>query len=106
MVNGTTIENNTGDGIRVTTTSGIAVAVIDNASIMDIGQNGFEGVNNVRADLIRSNVSIAGVNGILTSGTNAQINLALDATTVPANGRRSCLDRVPPIRLTSESNRG
>jgi len=75
VVNGTTIENISGDGIRMTTSAGIVVGVIDNASIMDIGQNGIEAVSNIRGELIRSNVSIIGANGVLLSGSNTQVNL-------------------------------
>jgi hypothetical protein len=75
VINGSVIENIKEDGIHMTTSAGILVAVVDNASIMDIGQDGVEAVSNVRADLIRSNVSVIGVNGVLTSGSNSQINL-------------------------------
>jgi hypothetical protein len=75
VVNGTTIENITGDGIRMTTSAGIVVGVIDNASIMDIGQNGVEAVSNIRGELIRSNVSIIGANGVVLTGSNTQFNL-------------------------------
>ena len=75
VVNGTTIENITGDGIRMTTSAGIVVGIIDNASIMDIGQNGVEAVANIRGELTRSNVSIMGANGVVLTSSNTQFNL-------------------------------
>jgi hypothetical protein len=75
VINGTTIENVSGDGIHMTTTAGIVVAVIDNASIMDCVGDGVEAVSNIRGELVRSNVSIMGANGVLLSGSNTQFNL-------------------------------
>jgi hypothetical protein len=76
VINGTVIENVTGDGIHMNTSSGTpAVAVIDNTSIMNCGQDGIEAVNNTHVELIRSNVSIMGANGVLVSGANCQVNL-------------------------------
>jgi hypothetical protein len=80
VINGATIENITGDGIRMTTTAGTVVAVVDNTSIMNCGQNGIEAITNVRGEITRSNVEILAANGIMTSGGNSQLNV--DDTTV------------------------
>jgi hypothetical protein len=80
VINGSTIENVTGDGIRMTTSAGTVVAVVDNASIMNCGQNGIEAITNVRGEITRSNVEILAANGIVTSGGNSQFNV--DDTTV------------------------
>lgn len=74
------IENVTEDGIHLNTTAGIAVAVIDNSWIMNCGQDGVEAAANVRADLTRSVVAVAGANGVSASGANTQVNI--DDTTV------------------------
>lgn len=75
VINGTVIENVTEDAIHLTTTAGIVVAVIDNTSIMNCGQDCIEAVSNVRGELTRSNVSVAGANGVSLSGSNSQFNL-------------------------------
>jgi hypothetical protein len=75
VVNGSVIENVGEDGIHMTTTAGAVTAVIDNASIMNCGGDGVEAVTNVRGELVRSNVSIIGANGVLLSGANSQLNL-------------------------------
>jgi hypothetical protein len=75
VINGTTIENVSGDGMHMTTTAGIVVAVIDNTSIMNCAGDGIEAVSNIRGELVRSNVSIVGANGVLLSGSNTQFNL-------------------------------
>jgi hypothetical protein len=75
VINGSVIENVGEDGIHMTTTAGIVVAVIDNTSIMNCAGDGVEAVTNIRGELVRSNVSIIGANGVLESGTNTQFNL-------------------------------
>jgi hypothetical protein len=75
VINGSVIENVGEDGIHLTTTAGIVVAVIDNTSIMNCAGDGVEAVTNIRGELVRSNVSIIGANGVLESGTNTQFNL-------------------------------
>jgi hypothetical protein len=75
VINGSVIENVGEDGIHLTTTAGIVVAVIDNTSIMNCAGDGVEAVSNIRGELVRSNVSIAGANGVLLSGSNTQFNL-------------------------------
>ncbi|MFL6520958.1 MAG: right-handed parallel beta-helix repeat-containing protein [Chthoniobacterales bacterium] len=74
------IENINEDGIHLNTTSGIAVAIIDNTSIMNCGQDGIEAAANVRADVTRSLIAVIGAHGISASGSNSQFNL--DDTTV------------------------
>jgi hypothetical protein len=78
VINGSVIENITGDGIHITTTVGPAVAVIDNTTITNCGGDGIEAVNNFHMELIRSNVSLIGANGVQTSGTGCQLNLGDD----------------------------
>lgn len=78
VVNGSVIENVGEDGIHITTTAGLVVAMIDNASIMNCTGDGVEAVTNVRGDLVRSNVSVVGGNGVVLSGANAQFNLVND----------------------------
>jgi len=74
------IENVTEDGIHLNTTVGILVAVIDNTSIMNCGQDGVEALANVRGELTRSLVAVVGAHGVSASGANTQFNL--DDTTV------------------------
>jgi hypothetical protein len=74
------IENVTEDGIHLNATAGLAVAVIDNTSIMNCGQDGLEAAANVRGELTRSLVAVIGANGVSASGANTQFNL--DDTTV------------------------
>ena len=74
------IENVTEDGIHLNATAGLAVAVIDNTTIMNCGQDGVEAAANVRGDLTRSIVAVAGANGVSASGANTQFNI--DDTTV------------------------
>jgi hypothetical protein len=84
------IENVNEDGIHINTTVGIAVAVIDNTSIMNCGQDGVEAVANIRGELTRSLVAVMGANGVFASNGNTQFNL--DDTTVAhcsSNGLRS-----------------
>jgi hypothetical protein len=71
----TVIENVGEDGIHMTTTAGLVVAAIDNTQIMNCGQDGIEAVTNVRGEITRSGLVICNSNGILTSGTNVQLNL-------------------------------
>jgi hypothetical protein len=80
MINGCVIENVTEDGIHLTTTGGTVVAVVDNASIMNCGQDGIEAVSNVRGEITRSSVEVVAANGIMTSGGNCQLNV--DDTTI------------------------
>ena len=75
VINGSVIENVGEDGIHLTTTAGIVVAVVDNASIMNCAGDGVEAVTNIRGELSRSNVSIIGGNGVSLSGGNTQFNL-------------------------------
>jgi hypothetical protein len=75
VVNGTTIENITGDGMHINTSGGLVTAVIDNATIMNCGSDGIELVNNIRGELSRSNVSINGANGVTATGANDQFNI-------------------------------
>ncbi len=79
VVNGTTIENITGDGIHMNTSGGTVVAVVDHASIMNC-QDGIEAASNVRGEITRSVVEILTANGIATSGGNSQLNV--DDTTI------------------------
>ena len=84
------IENVNEDGIHINTSVGIVVAVIDNTSIMNCGQDGVEAVANVRGELTRSLVAVVAANGVSASGANTQFNL--DDTTVAhcnTNGLRS-----------------
>ena len=74
------IENVTEDGIHLKATAGLAVAVIDNTTVMNCGQDGVEAAANVRGDLTRSIVAVAGANGVSASGANTQFNI--DDTTV------------------------
>jgi len=74
------IENVTEDGIHLNATAGLAVAVIDNSTIMNCGQDGVEAAANVRGDLTRSIVAVAGANGVSASGANTQFNI--DDTTI------------------------
>jgi hypothetical protein len=68
------IENISGDGIRMTTTSGLVQAIIDNTQIMNCGVSGIDAVSNVRGAISHSRV-IQNVNGIRTSSSNSQLNL-------------------------------
>jgi hypothetical protein len=68
------IENISGDGIRMTTTSGLVQAIIDNTQIMNCGVSGIDSVSNVRGAISNSRV-IQNINGIRTSGGNSQLNL-------------------------------
>src|SRR5947207_8645009 len=54
------IENVTEDGIHLNATAGLAVAVIDNTTIMNCGQDGVEALANVRGELTRSLVAVVG----------------------------------------------
>jgi hypothetical protein len=74
VLNGTTIENVAGDGIRMTTTVGQITAVVENCKIMNATGNGIEAASNVRLELDNSNLFENG-NGVITSGTNSQLNL-------------------------------
>jgi hypothetical protein len=69
------IENVTEDGIHLNTTSGFAVAVIDNTSIMNCGGDGMEAVAKVRGEVTRSSVEVITGNGISTSGSNSTVNI-------------------------------
>ncbi|HVF71484.1 MAG TPA: right-handed parallel beta-helix repeat-containing protein [Chthoniobacterales bacterium] len=85
VVNGTTIENITGDGIHLNTSAGIVVAVIDNTTIMNCGGDGLEAAANIRGEFSRSNVSIVTGNGISSTGGNVQMNID-DMMVSHANG--------------------
>jgi hypothetical protein len=69
------IENINEDGIHLNTTAGTVVAVVDNTSIMNCGQDGIEAAANIRGEITRSSVEIVSANGIATSGSNSQINI-------------------------------
>ena len=69
------IENVLEDGVHMTTSSSLLVVAIDNTKIMNCGQDGIEAVSNVRGGINRSVVATCNGNGILTSGTNSQVNL-------------------------------
>lgn len=84
MINGSVVENVGEDGIHLTTTAGIVVAMIDNSSIMNCTGDGIEAVSNIRGDLIRSNVSVVGGNGINLSAANSQFNVD-DSTVAHCN---------------------
>jgi hypothetical protein len=74
VINGSVIENVTEDGIHMTTTAGQVTAVVENCKIMNAGGDGIEAVSNVRLELDNSNLFENG-NGVITSGTNSQLNL-------------------------------
>ncbi len=84
------IENVGQDGMHLTTTAGVVLAIVDNTSIMNCGQDGIEAVANVRGELTRSVVVNSTANGVILSGGNSQFNL--DDTTVAhcnTNGLRA-----------------
>lgn len=69
----TLIENVTGDCIRVNTTVGQAVAMIDNSHLQNCA-NGFEANSNVRGGINHS-VLTHGTNGVITTGNDSQVNM-------------------------------
>lgn len=63
------------DGVHVNTTSGIVVATIERSAILDCGGDGVEAVANVRGSFSHSRFAFCDLNGVLTSGSNTQLNL-------------------------------
>ena len=71
----TVIENVGQDCIVLNTSVGILTALIDGSRIMNCGQDGVEAVANVRLAVTQSQIFRAIQNGIVTSGSNSQLNL-------------------------------
>ena len=71
----TVIDRIAGDGIRLNTTSGQVLALIDNSHVMNTPAIGLNAVNNVRAAVSRSRFTHDATGAIKTTGTNSLLNL-------------------------------
>jgi hypothetical protein len=71
----TTIDNITGDGINIGTTSGQILATIDNSRILSCGADGFEASNRARVSVTNSVLNHNTSSGIRTSGTDNIVNV-------------------------------
>ena len=72
-VNNTLIEDIQGPCIKMSTTSGQVLAMIDNSHLRNC-TNGVEAVNRVRADVANSVITHT-TNGVVTTGTDSTLNL-------------------------------
>jgi hypothetical protein len=69
------IDNVSGDGIHLTTSSSVLVAFLDHVRVGNCGQDGIDAVTNVRGSISNSQIEVANGNGIVESGANSQLNL-------------------------------
>ena len=69
-----TVITNTPTGVRVTTTSGLAFATLENVTLTGLG-SGVEGAANSRVTISNSNISSNTSNGVFTSAGTSQINV-------------------------------
>ena len=72
-VNNTTIEDMSGDCVKMSTTSGQVVASIDNSRLQNC-TNGLTAITNVRAS-VRNTIMSHGTIGVQTTGNDSQVNL-------------------------------
>ncbi len=70
-----TVITNAATGVRVTTTSGAALATLENVTLTGLG-SGVEGAANSRITVTNSNISNNTSNGVFTSAATSQINVA------------------------------
>jgi hypothetical protein len=70
-----TVITNVPTGVRVATTSGLALAALENVTLTGL-TNGLEGAGNSRITISNSNISGNTTNGVFTSVATSQINVA------------------------------
>jgi hypothetical protein len=71
----TVIENVLEDAIRMTTSSGLLIADIDNIRIMNCGQTAVHAGDNVRGAITHSRINRALNTGVLIGGGNSEVNI-------------------------------
>ncbi|HEX8173179.1 MAG TPA: right-handed parallel beta-helix repeat-containing protein [Thermoanaerobaculia bacterium] len=88
-VNNTTIENVAADCVRMSTTSGQVVAMINGSRMQNCSGNGIEGNANVRAGVRDTVITHGGTSGIVTTGNDSIFNLDDIQVSYFTNGLKS-----------------